>query len=138
MSGAAAFLERWDAAMAARDVAPLAELITEDCAIHSPAAWEPKRSRAFILDVLEDMLTVVDGYRRRGAWIVDEDRGIIAEFEGAVGGRSLVGVQRMELDASGRMTRIEAWVRPFAGLQALAAAMGERAALREAGSSEKA
>jgi hypothetical protein len=120
--GPHAFLERWHAAVKARDVALLKDIIAPDCAFHSPAIWKPGSGRAYTLHVLRGVISFIENFDYRREWVDGND--ILLEFTGEIGGRSLVGIDRITLDGEGRMARLEVMIRPLNALLALVEKMG--------------
>ncbi len=111
MADARAFLNAWHAAVDARDAEKLRAIVAEDCELNSPVVWKPKRGRDLVIHILSGVIATIDDFRYRRTWI-DGDM-LMLEFEGEVGGRSLVGLDRITLDADGKMARIEVWIRPL-------------------------
>ncbi len=120
----AAFLERWHAAIEARDAAQLRALMAPGCELRSPVVWTPKTDPDEIVFLLGCVIEVIEGfsYRRESA----DGRELSLEFTGTVDGKGLVGIDRISLDAHGRMTRLEVLIRPLNTLIPFAQAMGTR------------
>ena len=59
-----------------------------------------------------------EDFRYEGEWI--EGSEIILEFSARIGETKLRGIDRISLDAAGRLRHIEVMVRPINGLMALA------------------
>jgi len=122
MADAAAFLTAWHAAVDARDASALSAIIADDCELHSPVVWKPKHGRDIVVHILGCVIATVDGFAYRREWI-DRDE-ILLEFTGEVAGKSLVGFDKITLDADGRMARIEVLIRPLNTLIEFAQIMG--------------
>jgi len=113
-----AFLARWHAAVAAKDASAIDALLAEDPAISSPAYWTPKRDRAYVKTILTAVLFGLEDFTYTKDWV--DGREIILEFTGRVGDKGLKGIDRITLDAQGRLEHIEVLIRPVSGLMALA------------------
>ena len=113
-----AFLENWYAAVAAEDIAAIADTLADDAEIASPAYWAPKGPKAYVVGVLTGVMGAFEDFRYEGEWI--EGSEIILEFSARIGETKLRGIDRISLDAAGRLRHIEVMVRPINGLMALA------------------
>lgn len=123
-SPAAAFLDHWHAAIEAREVERLRALMAPECALLSPVVWTPKTDPDEIIFLLGCVIEVIEGFAYRHETV--DGLELSLEFVGAVDGKSLVGIDRISLDADGRMTRIEVLIRPLNGLMLFADAMTRR------------
>lgn len=115
------FLETWHKMVAARDAHVLAGLVADDVKIYSPAFWKPKEGKPAVLAIMNAVMRVVSDFRYSGELVQGNE--IVLLFEGSVGGKSLRGIDRIELDEQGRMAVIEVFVRPKNGLELLAQEM---------------
>lgn len=118
------FLSAWHAAVAGRDAGALTSITADDCELHSPVLWKPKQGRAIVVHILGCVIATIDGFSYRREWIDGNE--ILLEFTGTVNGRSLVGFDKITLDADGRMARLEVLIRPLNTLIDFAQAMGPK------------
>lgn len=130
MADAAAFLTAWHAAVAARDAPALSAIIADNCELHSPVVWKPKQGRDIVVHILGCVIATVDNFAYRRDWIDGDE--ILLEFTGDVAGKSLVGFDKITLDADGRMARIEVLIRPLNTLIEFAQIMGPQVTAFEA------
>jgi hypothetical protein len=119
-----AFLQAWHAAARTKDARLVAPFTADEVQLSSPAFYRPKQGKAEVLALLQDVAASLSSYRVTKTWIDGAE--LLLEFDAEVGARSLQGVDRISLDAQGRMVRLKVLVRPLSGLRALAAAVGER------------
>jgi hypothetical protein len=118
------FLALWHETIGRRDPTLLEPLIAEDVVLSSPALFVPKRGKREVLSLLADVLASLSGYRVTRTWI--DGLELLLEFEASAGDRSIEGVDRITLDARGRMTHLKVFIRPFRGLVALMTAVANR------------
>ncbi|MCW5723490.1 MAG: hypothetical protein KIS81_00865 [Maricaulaceae bacterium] len=120
-----AFLKAWHAAVATKDAEKLSAIIADGCELHSPVVWKPSADKAYVLHILAGVIANIDDFAYRREWIDGDE--ILLEFTGSVDGKSLIGFDKITLDAEGRMTRIEVLVRPLNTLIEFAVRMREHA-----------
>ena len=122
-------IARWHDYMHAPTAAALDALIAEECVFQSPAVHTPQVGKAVTMKYLSAAATVLGGASFR---YVDEwraDRSAVLEFECEVaGGVKVNGVDIIDWDANGRITRFKVMIRPIKALNAvvplMAAALG--------------
>ena len=112
------FLKNWYKAVAAKDIAAVAETLADDAEIASPAYWAPKGPKAYVVGVLTGVMGAFEDFCYEGKWI--EGSEIILEFSARIGDIRLRGIDRISLDDEGRVRHIEVMIRPINGLMALA------------------
>ncbi len=112
------FLENWYSAVAAEDIAAVAETLADDAEISSPAYWAPKGPKAYVVGVLTGVMGAFEDFRYEGEWIDGSE--LILEFSARIGEVKLRGIDRISLDDNGKLRHIEVMVRPINGLMALA------------------
>ena len=105
------FLEHWHAAVKARDINAVADLISDQCELHSPVVWKPTADKPYLLHILRGVIETVDGFAYRQGWTDGNE--IILEFTGEVDGMGLVGIDKITLNGEGKMVRIEVLIRPL-------------------------
>ncbi len=121
---AAAFLDRWHAAIEARDAQRLRALMAPGCELRSPVVWTPKTNPDEILFLLSCVIETIEGFAYRRESV--DGLELSLEFVGTVEGKGLVGIDRISLDEQGLMTRLEVLIRPLNTLILFAQAMGAR------------
>jgi len=76
--------------------------------------------------ILSTVLDVFEDFEYHREFFSADGQEVVLEFSASVGDKSLKGVDIVRFDAEGRITAFEVMVRPFNGLQALGAEMGNR------------
>src|SRR5512143_2085161 len=104
------FLAAWHAAVEGKDARPLEPWMADGVQLLSPAFFRPKQGRAEVAAPLSDVAAALSGYRVAKRWTDGNE--LLLEFDAKVGDLAVRGIDRISLDAAGRMTRLEVWVRP--------------------------
>ncbi|WP_262690407.1 nuclear transport factor 2 family protein [Kordiimonas aestuarii] len=124
MSKTDTFLKTWHKAVQTSDMALLNSIVAEDAALLSPAFWKPREGRDKVVTVLKAVSETFENLTYTKEW-VDGDE-LILEFSTSVGGKQLKGIDRITLNADGKLKEIEVMIRPMNGLMALAAALNDK------------
>jgi hypothetical protein len=111
-------------AIEAGDVSALAGLLAEDVVFRSPAVYRPYHGRDTVLALLAIVAQVFENFRYAAEW--NDGNTTILLFEASVGDRDLQGVDILEHNDDGLVERFTVMIRPFSGLQAVAAAVQSR------------
>jgi hypothetical protein len=111
-------------AIEAGDVDALAALLAEDVVFRSPAVYKPYQGRDTVLALLGVVAQVFENFRYAAEW--NDGNTTILLFEANVGDRELQGVDILERGDDGLVERFTVMIRPFSGLQAVAAAVERR------------
>ena len=119
------FLENWHAAVRDRDAARLHTIIAEGCELHSPVVWKPSHDKHYLVHILIGVITTIEGFSYRQEWVQNNE--IILEFTGTVEEMGLVGIDKISLNAEGKMERIEVLIRPLNTLVEFASKMRQHA-----------
>jgi hypothetical protein len=102
------------------------ETIADDVEFRSPAVYSPYHGKEQVDGILRLVATVFEDFRYTAEW---RDRStVILFFEARVGDRELQGVDILEENEDGLVSRFTVMIRPLSGLQAVAATMAERLA----------
>lgn len=115
----AAFLARWHAMAAARDVALLDALVADTAVIASPMFWKPQGPKPYVMTILGAVVSGFEDFVYTKEWL--DPPVLLLEFTARIGETRLKGIDRIVLDADGRMAEIEVLIRPLNALQALGA-----------------
>jgi ketosteroid isomerase-like protein len=126
--------DRFRAAVEARDVDALDEVLAADVTFHSPVKFTPFKGRPVVKQVLTFVMDVFEDFRYVGALDgtgsrADEGEDVPAEvlvFRAAVDGKAIHGIDMLHLDADGRVAELTVMVRPQSALHALRDAMNQR------------
>ena len=118
-------IERWHAIVASRDYDGLDELLADDVVFQSPALHTPQVGRAITKKYLVAAFHVLDTgqFRYVGEWL--GERSAVLEFETAIGEVQVNGVDMIEWNASGQVTKFKVMLRPAKALQTVVPLMAQ-------------
>lgn len=123
-------LPRWHAALEARDVAALPDLIAVDAVFHSPVVHTPQAGRARVAGYLGAAFHVLGcGPFRYLREVVGHDQAVL-EFQTEIDGTEVNGIDWIRWDAAGQIIDFKVMLRPA---RALGAVQAKMAAMLEAG-----
>jgi limonene-1,2-epoxide hydrolase len=114
-------MQRFRNAVEAQDADALVASLAEDVVFQSPVVFRTYRGRAEVGGLLRVVLRVLQDFRYADE--LHSDRQTALVFTARVGDRNLDGIDLIEVDADGLVTRLTVFVRPMSAAQALAAAM---------------
>jgi hypothetical protein len=111
-------------AVEARDEAAIAALLADDVVFTSPVAFKPYPGKQITSAILRGVLRVFEDFRyiREIADSNGRDHALI--FETTVAGKRITGCDFLHTNDDGLIDDFMVMVRPLAGAQALAEAMG--------------
>lgn len=118
-------IRSWHAYVAAPTREALDALLADHVVFQSPAMHTPQEGKAVTMKYLAAATAVLGGpaFRYVGEW--RGERSAVLEFESALdGGIQVNGVDMVEWDESGRITRFKVMIRPLKALNAVMSAMG--------------
>ena len=113
--------DRFRAAAEAKDFSAIDELFTEDVVFRSPVVFKPYEGREAIAMLLSAVSQVFQDFRYNDQ--VETGDAAALAFSARVGDRELDGIDFLHFDDEGRVNRMEVYVRPMSGVNALADAM---------------
>jgi hypothetical protein len=122
--------DRFRAAAEAKDFSAIDDLFAEDVVFRSPVVFKPYEGRDAIALLLGAVAQVFEDFRYTDQ--VETGDAAALAFSARVGDRELDGIDFLHFDEGGRINRMEVFVRPMSGVNALAEAMAKR--LEEAAS----
>jgi hypothetical protein len=122
--------DRFRAAAEAKDFSAIDDLFAEDVVFRSPVVFKPYEGRDAIALLLGAVAQVFEDFRYTDQ--VETGDAAALAFSARVGDRELDGIDFLHFDEDGRINRMEVFVRPMSGVNALAEAMAKR--LEEAAS----
>ncbi|WP_460061547.1 nuclear transport factor 2 family protein [Streptomyces sp. YKOK-I1] len=114
------------AAVEAGDLGAVEALLAEDVVFSSPAVFKPYPGKAITAAILRAVSEVFEDFRYERELTGGEGLDHALVFTARVGGKQLTGCDFIHLNEEGLIDQLTVMVRPLSGLQALAAAMGER------------
>ena len=112
-----------------KDFSAIDELFAEDVVFRSPVVFKPYEGRDAVAMLLGAVAQVFEDFRYTDQ--VETGDAAALAFSARVGDRELDGIDFLHFDADGRVNRMEVYVRPMSGVNALAGAMQQK--LEEAG-----
>jgi hypothetical protein len=112
-----------------KDFSAIDELFAEDVVFRSPVVFKPYKGREAVAMLLAAVAQVFEDFRYTDQ--VETGAAAALAFSARVGDRELDGIDFLHFDADGRVNRMEVFVRPMSGVNALAGAMQQK--LEEAG-----
>ena len=114
-------------AIEAGDEASAVATLADDVVFRSPAVYKPYEGREQVEPLLRLVATVFENFRYTNEW--RDGRTTILFFEANVGDRDLQGIDILEENEHGKVAALTVMIRPFSGLQAVAAAIAARLGL---------
>jgi hypothetical protein len=109
------------AAVEARDVDAGLELFADDAVLYSPVTFKPFVGIEAVSVVLRAVAETFEDFRYTHEMEADGTHALV--FSARVGDKSVEGLDLIETDEEGRITKLTVMVRPLSGLTALAEAM---------------
>jgi hypothetical protein len=123
--------DRFRQAAEAKDFSAIDELFAEHVAFRSPVVFKPYEGRDPVAMLLGAVSQVFEDFRYTDQ--VETGDAAALAFSARVGDRELDGIDFLHFDSDGRIERMEVFVRPMSGVNALAEAMQRK--LEEASAS---
>ena len=112
------------AAVEAKDLQAMEAALHPDVVFHSPAVHRPYEGREKTMELLRHVVEVLEDLRYEHD-IADGDTQALV-FRAHVGDREVQGLDLIETNKDGLVTRLTVMIRPLTGLVATAQAMGAR------------
>jgi hypothetical protein len=123
------FIEDWHTAVEERSFEKVNALLAEDVKLISPVAFKPFTDRAYILKVLENVVGTLENFRYTRSTVLS-DGGVLLVFEGEIDGKTLEGIDLIDLDSEGKVKTLKVMLRPFRVYARFAFAMAERLGIK--------
>ncbi len=112
------FIQRWEAAVAANDLAAMAAMFADDAIFRSPAVFKPYQGRAVIQGILGLVMQVFGPLTYSNVWSNDRG-GVVMQFTTTVPGPDkrleIEGVDIFQLDEAGQISELRAAARLAGG-----------------------
>lgn len=117
-------MQAFRAAVEARDIQAVEDLLADDVRFTSPVAFAPYEGKPITAAILRGVLRVFDNFRyiREISSADGCDHALL--FEAEVGGKQINGCDFLHVADDGRIDDFVVMVRPLSAAQALAEAMG--------------
>jgi hypothetical protein len=123
------FIEDWHTAVEERSFEKVNALLAEDVKLISPVAFKPFTDRAYILKVLENVVGTLENFRYTRSTVLS-DGGVLLVFEGEIDGKTLEGIDLIDLDSEGNVKTLKVMLRPFRVYTRFAFTMAERLGIK--------
>jgi hypothetical protein len=117
--------ERYRAAVEAKDLDSVAELLAEEIVFHSPVTFHPFLGRETVTRLLAEVVQVFEDFRFTDELRMDGAHALI--FRATVAGKEIEGIDLLRFDDDGRIADFTVMLRPLSAFTLFAQAMGERA-----------
>lgn len=116
-------IARWHDLIRNNDVALLDDLLAEDAVFESPVIYKPQLGKALTRMYLAAAAKLLNNgtFRYLNEWVTE--RSAVLEFESAVNGVTINGVDMIFWNDAGQITRFKVMVRPKKGMEVLQEAM---------------
>jgi ketosteroid isomerase-like protein len=112
------------AAAEAKDFSAIDDLFAEDVVFRSPVVFKPYEGREAVALLLGAVAQVFEDFRYTDQ--VETGDAAALAFSARVGERELDGIDFLHFAPDGRISRMEVFVRPMSGVNALAEAMQKK------------
>ena len=112
-------IERWHAIVKSRDALALGELLADDAVFESPVVHTPQVGKAITEKYLNAAMHVLnnDTFRYLNEWY--GERSAVLEFQCSCDGVLINGVDIIEWNEAGRISRFKVMVRPLKAINTL-------------------
>jgi hypothetical protein len=116
--------DRFRTAAESKDFSAIDELFADDVVFRSPVVFRPYEGRDAVAMLLGAVAQVFEDFRYTDQ--VETGDAAALAFSARVGDRELDGIDFLHFDGEGRVNRMEVFVRPMSGVNALAEAMAKK------------
>jgi hypothetical protein len=117
--------ERYRAAVEAKDLDSVADLLAEEIVFHSPVTFHPFLGRETVTRLLAEVVQVFEDFRFTDELPTDGAHALI--FRATVAGKEIEGIDLLRFDDDGLIADFTVMLRPLSAFMLFAQAMGERA-----------
>lgn len=123
-TAAQANIEEWQRAIIALDWDAVRDLLAEDVVYHNPATVEPYLGKDTLVSVLRTVFGIFKDFKYLRQF--SSDTGYVLEFSARVGDENLFGVDIVEFNKEGLITKLMVIIRPANVVLTLSAEAAER------------
>ena len=116
--------QKWVDGAEARDTAAVRQLLSEDVIVMPPFLEEPVKGVNATMKVFGAFVTMTENFEYGRVWA--QGRSAVLEFRATIDGKSLMGLDVIETDGAGKITKFEICARPLSSIQALSEAVKAR------------
>lgn len=132
-SNTEAALQKWHDMIESRDMSILNDLLANDVVFRSPVAFKAYEGKPVVTFILSNVIQVFENFTYHRQFSTEDQQSIVLEFSANVSEKQLKGIDMIRFNEEGKIVDFEVMIRPLSGLNALAAQMGERIKLFNAG-----
>jgi len=118
------FIDRWHQIVFNKDLKGLEEIISDKIIFYSPVVFKPKNTKEEALFVLTNVIEVFQDFKYHREFF--NGKNLSLEFSANVAGKSLKGIDLIEIDDNGKIINMEVLIRPLSGIIALGEDMNRR------------
>lgn len=111
------FVAEWHRAVASRDAEAMKGLLSEEVVFRSPVFWKERVGKSYTAQILTVLNGLFDSFTYEKVYRSGRD--LCFQFEAEAMGKSMRGVDLIQLDDAGQVACLEVMIRPLNGLTAL-------------------
>ena len=111
-------------AVEAKDLDALTAVLVEDVVFHGPVLFRPLEGRDAVLHLIAAVAEILTDLEYTDE--LADDGSVVLRFRARVEDKELEGIDFLELDAHGAVTRLTVFMRPMSALTRFSALMAER------------
>lgn len=123
------FIIKWHQAVDERSFEKIDALLSQNMQLISPVAFKPITDRSYILKVLENVVSLIENFHYTRSTVLS-DGGVLLVFEGEIEGKTIEGIDLIDLDSAGRVETLKVMLRPYGTYTQFAYKMAERLGIR--------
>ena len=117
-------IDKWHKIVFNKDLKGLEEMISDKIIFYSPVVFKPKTTKDEALFVLTNVIEVFQDFKYHREFY--DGKNWALEFSANVNGKSLKGIDLIEVDDNGQIVNFEVIIRPLSGIIALGEDMNKR------------
>jgi hypothetical protein len=117
-------IDKWHEIVANKDLKKLEEIISDKIIFYSPVVFKPKTTKEEAIFVLTNVIEVFQDFKYHREFY--DGKNWALEFSANVNGKSLKGIDLIEVDDNGQIINFEVIIRPLSGIIALGEDMNRR------------
>ena len=117
-------VDKWHKIVFSKDLKGLEEMISDKIIFYSPVVFKPKTTKEEALFVLTNVIEVFQDFKYHREFY--DGKSWALEFSANVNGKSLKGIDLIEVDDNGQIVNFEVIIRPLSGIIALGEDMNKR------------
>ena len=122
------FIVKWHVAVEERCFDKIEALLADDFQLISPVAFKPFSDRQYIMRVLENVVTAIEGFHYIRSTSLS-DGGVLLVFQGELDGQTIEGIDLFDLNEEGKAISLKVMLRPFKVYSLFVFTMAERLGL---------